>query len=98
MSYAPVTPRYLSKEQIAVTLAGGGVSAAAVIGLTGGYSRVHITATVACFLAFGPTASNGAGATGYPLAANTPYVFDGPITELAFNGATAGTVAIIGIA
>lgn len=98
MGYAAVTNRFSVQEQIATTLAGGGVNVAAVIGIKGGYVRVHITATVACFLAFGATATNAAGATGYPLAANVEYIFDGPISALAFNGAAAGTVAIFGVA
>lgn len=104
MSYPRVRPSYDLLEQGASTLAGAGANVNAAPTTIGpgqehnGFHRLFVTATVAAFVRLnGTPANNGAGATGYPIAANTQYVFEGPISSFSFNGATAGTVAWVGI-
>ena len=105
MGYPRFRPSYVLLEQNISTLAGTGanVNAAPTSIGTGkseaAFARLMVTAQVAAFIRLnGTPASNGASATGYPLVANTSYIFEGPISSFSFNGATAGTVAWVGLA
>ena len=92
MSYQPVTPRFLSHEQASVAIATA--DAAATFADPEGRNYVVVVATAACFVNFDAPASAAAGATGFPLPANTPLVFYGPISSVHVIAAVAGGVLV----
>lgn len=101
--YTPVTNRFSAQQTLSVAIAGGGVAASVSFTLTGpnglGAGYVVVFSTVACFIAFNGAATNGAGASGIPIPANTPVPFwTAGVTSVGVNGATAGTLVVFGAA
>lgn len=93
MTYPPVTPRFPSWEMLAVALTTG--DASVTFAAPGGRNIVTVISTGATFINFDAAAAGSVGATGFPLPANTPVTFYGPIKSVHCNSGT-GTLVVYG--
>lgn len=83
-------PTYTAHQTQATAI--GATDAAATF--SGPQKKVTLVATAACFINFDAAAVAAIGATGFPLAANVPQTFDGPISAIHVIAAAAGGVLI----
>lgn len=91
-TYPPVTPRFVSKELASVAI--GATDAAATFANPDGRNYVVVVATAACFINFDAPATAVAGNSGFPLPANTPLVFYGPINAVHVIATASGGVLV----